>query len=186
MGVPFFFNLKKKKFIPFTIFALLFSLPPSRNSDPGSRSKLFPLPTAVCAFHFYRDKAPAVCSLVDSRRIAPVLGRWILTIEAQGVIVGLLDDVWSCCQTQPSFSSPSRVALPSPVCSTTPRFAWDAASTLKSSRSVAGLRCPASKKELSLVFPYRGGVYVNCFLSGAPPPYHAFRFVFRASRVLGR
>ena len=115
-----------------------------------------------------------MCSLVDSRRIAPVLGRWILTIEAQGVIVGLLDDVWSCCQTQPSFSSPSRVALPSPVCSTTPRFAWDAASTLKSSRSVAGLRCPASKKELSLVFPYRGGVYVNCFLSGAPPPTTPF------------
>ena len=29
--------------IPFVIFALLFSLPPSRNSDPGSHSRLFPL-----------------------------------------------------------------------------------------------------------------------------------------------
>ena len=35
--------------IPFIIFALLFSLHPSRNSDPGSHSTLFsPLPTTVC------------------------------------------------------------------------------------------------------------------------------------------
>ena len=32
-------------FIPFIIFALRFSLPPSRNSDPGSHSGLFPPPT---------------------------------------------------------------------------------------------------------------------------------------------
>ena len=31
--------------IPFTSFALLFSLPPSRNSDPGSHSRLFSPPT---------------------------------------------------------------------------------------------------------------------------------------------
>ena len=31
--------------IPFIIFALLFSLPPSRNSDPGSHSRLFSTPT---------------------------------------------------------------------------------------------------------------------------------------------
>ena len=31
--------------IPFIIFALLFSLPPSRNSDPGSHSMLFSPPT---------------------------------------------------------------------------------------------------------------------------------------------
>ena len=34
--------------ISFIIFALLFSLPPSRNSDPGSHSRLFsPLSTTV-------------------------------------------------------------------------------------------------------------------------------------------
>ena len=31
--------------MPFIIFALLFSLPPSRNSDPGSHSRLFSPPT---------------------------------------------------------------------------------------------------------------------------------------------
>ena len=31
--------------IPFIIFALLFSLPPCRNSDPGSHSRLFSPPT---------------------------------------------------------------------------------------------------------------------------------------------
>ena len=37
----------------FFIFALLFSLPPSHNSDPGSHSRLFsPLPTTVRALHF--------------------------------------------------------------------------------------------------------------------------------------
>ena len=38
-GTFFFFS------IPFVIFALLFSLHPSRNSDPGSNSKLFSPPT---------------------------------------------------------------------------------------------------------------------------------------------
>ena len=46
--LPFFF------FIPFIMFALLFSLPPSRNSDPGSYSRLFsPLVTTVRALHYY-------------------------------------------------------------------------------------------------------------------------------------
>ena len=61
--------------IPFIIFARLFSLPPisSRNSDPGSRSRLFFPPTHYsCSFralHFYREKISALSSLVDSRRI---------------------------------------------------------------------------------------------------------------------
>ena len=36
--------------IPFIIFALLFSLPPSRNSDPGSRSRLFSPPRRTTGF----------------------------------------------------------------------------------------------------------------------------------------
>ena len=52
-----------------------FSLPLSRNSDPGSHmydSRLFsPLPATVRAFHVYLDKTPTLSSLVDSRRIAP-------------------------------------------------------------------------------------------------------------------
>ena len=56
-------------FIPFIVFALLFSPPPSRNSDLGSHSRLFsPLPTTVRALHFYREMASALSSLVDSRR----------------------------------------------------------------------------------------------------------------------
>ena len=51
-------------------FSLLFSFPPSRNSDPGSHSRLFsPLPTSVRALHFYPEKTLALSSLVDSRRI---------------------------------------------------------------------------------------------------------------------
>ena len=47
-----------------------YSLPPSRNSDPGSHSRLFsPLPTTVRALHFYREKISALSSLVDSRRL---------------------------------------------------------------------------------------------------------------------
>ena len=54
------------------MFALLFSLPPSSNSDPGSHSRLFsPLPTTVRALHFYREKISELSSLVDSRRIVP-------------------------------------------------------------------------------------------------------------------
>ena len=51
------------------LFVLLFSLPPGRNSDPGSHSRLFSLPTPVRALHFYREKTSALSSLVDSRRI---------------------------------------------------------------------------------------------------------------------
>ena len=48
----------------------MFSLPPSRNSDPGSHSRRFsPLPTAVRALPFYRDNISALSSLVDSRLI---------------------------------------------------------------------------------------------------------------------
>ena len=55
--------------IPFIFFALFF-LSPSRNSDPGSHSRLFsPLPTTVRALHFYRENISALSPLVDSRRI---------------------------------------------------------------------------------------------------------------------
>ena len=55
--------------LPLIIFALLFSLPPSRNSDPGAHSRLFsPFPTKVRAVHFRREKISALSSLVDSRR----------------------------------------------------------------------------------------------------------------------
>ena len=48
---------------------LFFFLPPSRNSDPRSHSRLFsPLPTTVRALHFIAKKISAVSSLVDSRR----------------------------------------------------------------------------------------------------------------------
>ena len=62
------------------IFALLFSLPPDRNSDPGSHSRLFShLPNMVralhCALHFYREKTSALSSLVDSRRFVPTHAR---------------------------------------------------------------------------------------------------------------
>ena len=46
-----------------------FSLPPSRNSDPGTHSRLFsPLPTTVRALHCYREKISALSSLVNLRR----------------------------------------------------------------------------------------------------------------------
>ena len=50
---------------------VLFSFPASRNSDPGSHSRLFP--TKVRALHsFYRVETSALTSLlVDSRRIVP-------------------------------------------------------------------------------------------------------------------
>ena len=59
-------------FIPFIIFALLFSsllvVPQIRGHAAGSSP---PLPTTrtVRALHFYREKISAVSSLVDSRRI---------------------------------------------------------------------------------------------------------------------
>ena len=47
------------------------SLPPSRNSDPGSHSRLFSPPThyGSCLAFFFREKILAFSSLVDSRRI---------------------------------------------------------------------------------------------------------------------
>ena len=58
--------------VPFIFCALFFSLPPSRNPDPGPYSRLFsPLPTAVRALHFYREKDSALYSFVDSRRNVP-------------------------------------------------------------------------------------------------------------------
>ena len=57
-------------FVPFIFFALLFSHPPCRNSDPSSYRRLSSsLPTAVRALHFYRDNISALSSLVDSRLI---------------------------------------------------------------------------------------------------------------------
>ena len=54
----------------------LLSPAPSRNSDPGSHSRLFsPLPTTMRAFHFSREKTSALSSLVDSRRITPTHAR---------------------------------------------------------------------------------------------------------------
>ena len=47
--------------IPFVVFVLLSSLPPSRNSDPGSHSRLFSFPpTAVRALNFFSDKTSVV------------------------------------------------------------------------------------------------------------------------------
>ena len=61
-------------------------LPPSRNSDPGSHSRLFsPLPTTVRALHFYREKISAVFSLVDSRRTVLTHAR-----RSQQLILSLL------------------------------------------------------------------------------------------------
>ena len=51
--------------IPLIILALLSSLPPGRNSDPGSHTRLFsPLPATVRSLHFYREIS-ALASLVD-------------------------------------------------------------------------------------------------------------------------
>ena len=51
-----------------------FSLPLlySRNSDPGGHiaGSSPPLLTTVRALHFFREKIPALCSVVDSRRSA--------------------------------------------------------------------------------------------------------------------
>ena len=45
--------------VPFIIFALLFSMPPSGNSDPGSHSRpFFSVHTAVRGLHFYLEKTP--------------------------------------------------------------------------------------------------------------------------------
>ena len=59
-GTPYSYDAKFLFCFPFIILALLFSLPPSRNSDPGSHCRLFStLPTTVRALHFYPEKASA-------------------------------------------------------------------------------------------------------------------------------
>ena len=56
--------------IPFIIFALPFSLLPSRNSGPGPQSRLFSLhPHYGACLAFYREKISALSSLVNFRRI---------------------------------------------------------------------------------------------------------------------
>ena len=59
---------------PFIMFALLFSLRPSRNSDPWSHSEalLPPLRNGSC-LAFLSQEISALCSLVDSLRIEPTL-----------------------------------------------------------------------------------------------------------------
>ena len=56
--------------IPFIIFALLFSLPPSRAQIRGHiAGSSSPLLTTVRALHFIRENISALSSLVDSRRL---------------------------------------------------------------------------------------------------------------------
>ena len=55
--------------ISFIIFALLFSLPPITQIRGRIASSFPPLPTTVRSLHFYREKNPALSSLVDSHRI---------------------------------------------------------------------------------------------------------------------
>ena len=52
--------------IPFIFSTLRFPLTPSRNSDPGSHSRLF----SPLFSYLYREKTSALSCLVDSRRIA--------------------------------------------------------------------------------------------------------------------
>ena len=53
--------------IPFVFFALICSLLPSHNSNPGSHGRLFsPLTATVRALHFYREKI----SVLRTRRLA--------------------------------------------------------------------------------------------------------------------
>ena len=61
-------------FHPICYLRSSFSLPPmnSRDSDPGSHSRLFsPLPTTVRASHFYRHKTSALSPFDGARRIEP-------------------------------------------------------------------------------------------------------------------
>ena len=59
------------------IFTLLFSLPPSLYSDPGSNtcSRVFSLPTTASALHFFLEKVQGLSSLVDSGRVVPTQAR---------------------------------------------------------------------------------------------------------------
>ena len=60
-----------------------FFLPPSRNSDSGSHSRLSsPLPTTARVLHFYREKSSTLSFRVDLRRIAPTLSiKALLTVD---------------------------------------------------------------------------------------------------------
>ena len=79
------------------IFAIVVLLPPSRNLDPGSHSKrLFPLPTTVRAFRFYREKDSAFSSLVDSRRIRHTP----LQRNAGRSLRELYLSLYTCCQNR--------------------------------------------------------------------------------------
>ena len=63
--------------IPFIIFALRFFLPPSPNSDPGSHSRLFPLPTHYGSFLAFFIKRRFQLFLPSSTRVElclPTLG----------------------------------------------------------------------------------------------------------------
>ena len=55
--------------VPFIIVALLFSLTPSHNSDPGSHSGLFSLPPHYGSCLAFLSREDFSSSLVDSRRI---------------------------------------------------------------------------------------------------------------------
>ena len=79
-----------------------FSLPPSRNSDPGSHSRLFsPIPTTVRALHFYPEEISAL-PLVDSRRMrfyniigdVPTIGRRIGRFSDLGRICVIDSHFW--------------------------------------------------------------------------------------------
>ena len=56
--------------IAFVTFALVISLPPSRNSDPGSHSRLFFPPThdCSCLAFFSREDSSSFSYLIGSRR----------------------------------------------------------------------------------------------------------------------
>lgn len=58
--------------VPFIFFVLLFSLPPGRNSGPGSLTRLSsPLPTAIRALYLYCETSSAHYFPVKARRIVP-------------------------------------------------------------------------------------------------------------------
>ena len=91
------------------IIALLFSLPPRRNSDPGSHSRLFsPLPLhygSCLSFLSREDINSTLSSLVDSRRTRPYLDycrpHWCTAL------------VWYCCWDagKPTKNTSKRVSI---------------------------------------------------------------------------
>ena len=83
-------------FIPFIMFALLWSLPPSRNSDPESRTSsrlLFPLPTinTVRALRVYREKTSALSCW--STRVELHLPTLVLVVGAPRKVVDSYSEV---------------------------------------------------------------------------------------------